>query len=325
MSILQFTPYNGGRRRAAGIGLALLSACAFGTSGSFADSLMAAGWTPSAVVTARILMAALVLTPLALLQLRGRWPRLRASAGRLATYGLLAVAGCQVAFFNAVQHLDVGVALLLEYGGIVLVVLWLWARNGQRPGRRTLAGVVAALIGLMLVLDPSGGLDGVGVAWGLTAAAGLAVFFVLSARMDDGLPPLVVAWAGMLVGALALLLSALTGMLAAHASTRDVELLGRHVSWLVPVIGLSVVAAAFAYTAGVGAARLLGPKAASFAGLTEVLFAVAFAALLLGQAPGIAQLIGGLIVLAGVALVLADDTTEPAHRKDTTAPHPSYA
>jgi drug/metabolite transporter (DMT)-like permease len=310
MTVEQFTPYmsgHGNRRLALGLGLAVMSAAAFGTSGSFADALMSTGWTPGAVVTVRIVVAALLLTPLALVQLRGRWRRLRGSARLVAAYGLVAVAGCQFAFFNAVQHLEVGVALLLEYLGIVLVVLWLWLRHGQRPRRLTIAGMVAAVAGLVLVLDPSGGLNGAGVAWGALAGTGLAVFFVLSARMDDGLPPLVVAWAGMVVGSLTLVALGLTGLLPWRSSTRDVAMFGQELSWLVPVVGLSLVAAALAYSLGVAAARVLGAKVASFAGLTEVLFAVVFAALLVDQVPTLAQVLGGAIVLAGVALVQADD------------------
>jgi drug/metabolite transporter (DMT)-like permease len=310
MTVEQFTPYRSGRgnrRLALGLGLAVTSAAAFGTSGSFADALMTTGWTPGAVVTVRILVAALLLTPLALVQLRGRWRRLRGSAGLVAAYGLVAVAGCQFAFFNAVQHLEVGVALLLEYLGIVLVVLWLWLRHGQRPRRLTIAGMVAAIAGLVLVLDPSGGLNGAGVAWGALAGTGLAVFFVLSARMDDGLPPLVVAWAGMVVGALTLGAFGLSGLLPWRSSTGDVAMFGQELSWLVPVVGLSLVAAALAYSLGVAAARVLGAKVASFVGLTEVLFAVVFAALLVDQVPTLAQVLGGAVVLAGVALVQADD------------------
>jgi drug/metabolite transporter (DMT)-like permease len=312
MSITQFTSYIGGRAKAVGLGLALTSAAAFGTSGSFADSLMATGWTPGAVVTARIVLAAVVLTPFALVQVRGRWGRLRASAGLVGLYGLVAVAGCQLAFFNAVKHLDVGVALLLEYLGIVLVVLWMWLRHGHRPRRLTVAGVVAALTGLVLVLDPSGGLDGAGVVWGLVAAAGLAVFFVASARTDPELPPLVVAWAGMVVGAVTLVGFGLTGLLPLRATGADVVLFGRGLSWLLPVAALGLVAAALAYSLGVAATRLLGAKVASFVGLTEVLFAVAWAAVLVGQVPGLGQLLGGVVVLAGVALVQADDATAPA-------------
>jgi drug/metabolite transporter (DMT)-like permease len=287
---------------------------------------MSTGWTPGAVVTVRILVAALLLTPIALLQLRGRWRQLRGSAGMIGGFGLLAVAGCQLAFFNAVRHLDVGVALLLEYLGIVLVVLWLWVRHGQRPRRLTLAGIVAAVAGLVLVLDPSGGLNGVGVAWGMLAGTGLAVYFVLSARMDDRLPPLVVAWAGMVVGALTLVAFGLTGLLPWHAATADVAMFGRELSWLAPVVGLSLVAAALAYSLGVAATRLLGAKVASFVGLTEVLFAVLFAALLVDQVPTLAQVVGGAVVLVGVALVQADDRAGvPAAATRTTERVPAEA
>jgi drug/metabolite transporter (DMT)-like permease len=332
MSIAQFTPYIGGNRRAAGLGLALVAAAAFGTSGSFADSLMATGWSPGAVVTLRIVVAAVVLTPLAVVQARGRWRRLRASSGMVALYGVLAVAGCQLAFFNAVKHLDVGVALLLEYLGIVLVVLWMWGRHGHRPRRLTLAGMVTALAGLVLVLDPSGGVDGAGVAWGLVAATGLAVFFVVSARSDPELPPLVVAWAGMVVGAVTLAGFGLVGLLPLHAEASDVELFGRELSWIVPVAGLSVVAGGLAYSVGVAATRLLGAKVASFVGLTEVLFAVGFAAVLIGQVPGVGRLLGGVVVLAGVALVQADDAASagtgasgPAAESPSPAPASSPA
>ena len=62
--------------------LALLSAATFGTSGTFASSLIEAGWSPAAAVTARISLAALLLTVPAVLQLRGRWALLRRARAR---------------------------------------------------------------------------------------------------------------------------------------------------------------------------------------------------------------------------------------------------
>ena len=119
----------------AGLALAVLSAATFGTSGTFASALIRAGWSPAAAVIIRIAMSALILTVPALLQLHGRWGLLRRAAPRVAVYGLLAVAGCQLFYFNALQRIPVGVALLLEYLGAVLVVLWAWLRHGQRPRR----------------------------------------------------------------------------------------------------------------------------------------------------------------------------------------------
>jgi drug/metabolite transporter (DMT)-like permease len=53
--------------------------------------------------------------------------------------------------------------------------------------------------------------------------------------------------------------------------------------------------------------RLLGAKLASFVGLTEVLFAVVFAWLLVGQHLDPTQLSGGVLVVAGIALVRLDE------------------
>ena len=75
-----------------GLALALVSGATFGTSGSFASSLLSAGWSPGAAVTARVCIAALVLTVPALLQLRS----VRVSARGLPSivlYGIVAVAG----------------------------------------------------------------------------------------------------------------------------------------------------------------------------------------------------------------------------------------
>jgi len=253
-----------------GFGLALISAATFGTSGTFASALIEAGWSPGAAVTIRISIAALILAVPAVIMLRGRWNVLRRNLGMVTVYGLVAIAGCQVFYFNAVQHLSVGVALLLEYMGIVLVVGWLWIRTGQPPRRLTIAGSVVAVVGLVLILDLIGDthIDFVGVLWGLGAAVGLAVFFILSARSDSELPPLAMASGGMTICAITLLVLGAVGALPMAATTQDVDFAGRQVSWLVPVIGLSVIAAALAYVVGISAARILGSKLASFVGLT---------------------------------------------------------
>jgi drug/metabolite transporter (DMT)-like permease len=300
--------------------LALVSAAAFGTSGALAGSLLAAGWTPGAAVMARLVLAAAALTVPAAPALRGRWSLLRARAGVVAMYGVLAVAGAQFAYFNAVAHLSVGVALLLEYQGIVLVVGWLWLRHGRRPRPLVLAGSAVAIAGLVLVLDVVGGfrLDGVGVLWGLLAAVGLAVYFVLASDEDEPLPPLVLSCAGLWVGAVTLLGLAVAGLVPVRATVAPVVLAGHEVSWVVPVLGLSLVAAALAYVLGVLGARLLGATVASFVGLAEVLFAVGFAWLFVGQVPTLLQTIGGVVVLAGVTLVRIGEL-----RTATVAPAPT--
>jgi|SRR5450756_23258 len=297
--------------RSTGIAIGLASAMFFGTSGTFGSALIGAGWSPGGAVLARVFVAALALTIPALIALRGRWSLLRRSALRVLTYGLVGVAACQVCYFNAISLMPVGVALLLEYMGVVLIVGWLWLRHGQRPRTLTVAGGVAALGGLALMLNLSGpgGASQAGVIWALLAAVAMAVYFLQSAADDaDALPPVVLTWGGMVTGAAALAVTGAAGLVPLRASTSDVALFGHRVSVLVPVLGLSLVAAAAAYVLGIGAARRLGPKLSSFVAMAEIVFAVVFAWVLLHQVPAATQFVGGALIALGVIAVRVDES-----------------
>jgi drug/metabolite transporter (DMT)-like permease len=303
------------RRRVSGLGLAVLSASSFGLAGSLARGLLDAGWSAAAAVCARVLLAAAVLVPVAAVQLRGRWRLVRRNLPLITAYGLVAVAGTQLAYFNAVATLPVGVALLIEYTAPVLVVGWLWVRHGQRPGWLTAGGAALGAAGLVLVLDLLSGaeFDAVGTGWALAAMAGAACYFVLSGKDDTGLPATALAAGGLLIGGIILLLAGLVGIVPLAASARSVEFSGFGTPWWAAVLVLGLVAAALAYVAGIAATRRLGSRLASFVALFEVLAALGFAWLLLAQRPGALQAVGGVLVLAGVVVVnLGESGTAPA-------------
>lgn len=288
-----------------GLAFAIVSATSFGMSGTLARPLLDTGWTPGAVVLVRIALAALVVAPFGLVALRGRWGLLRRNARVIVTYGLLAVAGAQLCYFVAVSHLQVGAALMIEYTAPAAVVLWLWLRHGQRPGAVTLAGAGLAALGLVLVLDlvSGAGLDPVGVLWALGAMVGVASYFLISADEANGLPPLTLAAGGLVVGALLLGLLGLVGWLPVRTATVDTAYAGRLVPWWLPLLALGLVTAALSYTTGIAASRRLGSRLASFVALLEVVAAVGFAWLLLGELPRPLQLAGGVLILAGVVTV----------------------
>lgn len=311
-----------GSRLVSGLAFALVSATTFGMSGALARGLLDTGWSPGAAVFVRIAIAALAVLPFGLHALGGRWHVLRRNTGVIVVYGVLAVVGAQFCYFSAVAHMQVAPALLIEYTAPAAVVAWLWLRHGQRPGLLTLLGAGLATLGLVLVLDLLSGADVsfVGVAWALGAMVGAATYFVISADESNGLPPMVLAAGGLVVGALALGLLGLVGLLAMDTSREPVTYSGTTVDWWVPLLALGIVTAAISYTTGIAASRRLGSRLASFVALLEVVAAVGFAWLLLDELPGIAQLVGGLLVLAGVVAVklgerdtaLAAPTATPA-------------
>ncbi|MGB8379993.1 MAG: EamA family transporter, partial [Dermatophilaceae bacterium] len=158
---------------------------------------------------------------------------------------------------------------------------------------------------LILVLDVARGMriDAVGAGWGFFAAVGLAAYFVLTASSTGRLAPVALASFGMLSGAAIMLVLGLLGVVPLSVAGADVAIRGADLPWWVAVAELSLLAAAAAYLLGTIGARRLGSTVASFVGLTEVLFAVLLAWLLLGELPGSAQLLGGLLILGGVAAV----------------------
>ena len=295
---------NGARKGEVGLALALVSGSTFGLSGSFGDALLDEGWSPLGVVLSRITGAAiLLLVPLLVVIGRGWRPHtggLRATA----IYGIVAVAGTQLCFFNAVQYLDVGVALLLEFLAPVLLLGWTWWRTGRPPSPLTTAGAMVAVGGLLLVLDLGGeaSLHPAGIAWGLAAAVCVCVYFQASAGASSP-PPLVLTAAGMVFGAAGLALVGVLGILPMTFTAADATLAGQTMPWWAVVLLIAGISTAAAYVTGIMAIARLGSRIASFVGLSEVLFAVLGAWWLVSQRPTLQQLIGGILIVGGIAII----------------------
>lgn len=300
-------------RLSLGIMLGLGASLAFATSGVFATPLFEVGWTPGAAVFWRVMVASAVMLPVALWTLRGRWRVLASQWRPVLAFGVLAVATAQLMFFAAVDRMDVGIALLLEYMAPVLLVAVAWVRTRRRPAPLVVGGVVASVAGLLCVLDLAGtSPDPLGVLFAFCAMIGAASYFVISARPSP-LPPLALAGLGLTVGTVVLGLAILVGLLPYAAPMVPVSMLGATLPWWVPVAVVALVAAALAYSLGVAGVALMGERLSSFVSLSEVLFAVLLAALLLGQVPSAIQLVGGVLIVAGVVLVrLAAGRAEPA-------------
>jgi drug/metabolite transporter (DMT)-like permease len=300
-----------------GLLFAIASATAFGLSGSLARGLLDAGWSAGAVVLVRLSLGALVVAPLAARTLRGRWGALRKHLGFILAFGALPVAGAQFGYFSAVQRMDVGPALLIEYTAPAAVVVWLWLRHGERPRTPTVAGAGLAAVGLVLVLDLLSGADlaPLGVFWALFAMVGAASYFVLAAKSRPDLPPAALAGAALTAGALLLGALGIVGLLPMDATTASASYAIGAVPWWLPLVGLGVITAGLAYCTGIAASRRLGSRLASFVALLEVVAGVSFAWALLDQLPGPLQLVGGMLIIAGVIVVKLGERPP--------APHPS--
>ncbi|MBF4633178.1 EamA family transporter [Agreia pratensis] len=309
----------------AGLVIAVIAAATFGSSGALVKPLLESGWSPAAAVTVRALVGGVVLAPFAILILRGRWSALWRSRGRVLAMALIGVAGTQLLYFAAIQRIPVGTGILIEYMAPLLLVAFAWARTRRMPKAVVLIGSVVALVGLVMVVSPGGtsSLDILGLTLAVGAMAGCAVYYLIAAQPDDGLPPVALAAAGLLIGGIALGAVGLTGLVPFTVTSDDVALFGTAAPWWIPLLLVGVVSTAVAYATSITATQMLGSRLASFVGLLEVVAATFYAWLLLGEQLTLPQLLGGVLILVGIGFVRSEKTDapiEPASVDLMTAP-----
>ncbi|WP_087929124.1 EamA family transporter [Streptomyces albireticuli] len=301
------------RGRSVGLGLALVSALAFGGSGVAAKPLILAGLDPLHVVWLRVAGAALVMLPVA-------W-RHRALVtrrpGLLAGFGLLAVAGVQACYFASISRIPVGVALLVEYLAPALVLGWVRFVQRRPVSRAAAVGVVLAVGGLACVVEVWSGLsfDAVGLLLALGAACCQVGYFVLADHGSDGDEPAdpvgVIAY-GLLIGALVLTAvsrpwgmdwSVLAGSAEMDGTRLPAALL---LGWIV------LIATVAAYVTGVLSVRRLSPQVAGVVACLEAVVATVLAWVLLGETLSAPQLVGGAVVLLGAFIAQSSTPKAPA-------------
>ncbi|WP_082119385.1 EamA family transporter [Saccharothrix sp. ST-888] len=310
------TSATGATARRLGLPLALVSALAFGGSGTAAKPLIEAGLSPLHVVWLRVTGAALVLLPLAYKHRQA----LRQRPGVLLGFGLLAVGGVQACYFAAISRIPVGVALLIEYLGPLLLLGYVKFVQRRPVSRAAMIGAGVAVTGLACVVQVWNGLafDALGVLFGLGAACCQVGYFVLAdagRQGDRPVDPMAVSAYGLLIGAIAL--TAFTQPWEADWGILGGQVImnGHSLPALLPAAWMVLIATVLAYLTGVISVQHLSPPVAAVVANLEAVVATVTAWFLLGERLGTPQLVGGLLVLIGA---FAAQTSRPAKAAEVT-------
>ncbi|MDK8346144.1 EamA family transporter [Brevibacterium sp. UMB1308A] len=283
--------------------LTLISVVAFALAAPIAKTMYASDWSAGGVTFARLTGCSVLLTVPALWAMRGKWHNLKGNYMRVIMYGVITMAGVQLLFFLAVERLKPSIALLLEMTAPILIVLFLWVRTRVNPAIATLVGMVVAMAGVVIVLDPRGAtLDMLGVLYALAAAGCLATFFVMSARSDMGISPVPLLAFGMGVGAIVVGIVCAVGLVPFKVAYDPVTVAHFTIPWWAGVLAI-VAVTILAYVTGVIGLQLIGATVGSFLNLLEVPASVVASWWMLGDLPTYVQLCGGIVVLAGVVFV----------------------
>ncbi|MFC5903069.1 EamA family transporter [Streptomyces zhihengii] len=299
--------------RSAGLGLALVSALAFGGSGVAAKPLIEAGLDPLHVVWLRVAGAALVMLPVA-------WRHrdlVRRRPALLAGFGLLAVAGVQACYFAAISRIPVGVALLVEYLAPALVLGWVRFVQRRPVTRAAAFGVVLAVAGLACVVEVWAGLrfDALGLVLALGAACCQVGYFVLSDHGgggEDAPDPLGVIAYGLLVGTAVLTLVARPWSMDWSLLAGGAGMDGTEVPALLLIAWIVLIATVAAYVTGVVSVRRLSPQVAGVVACLEAVVATVLAWVLLGEHLSAPQILGGAVVLVGAFIAQSQAPKAPS-------------
>jgi drug/metabolite transporter (DMT)-like permease len=314
-----------GRGAVAGaLGRVVLAGACWALAAVLAKVAFERGVPPVRLAEARVAVALVALLPF----LAWRRPDLlRPPPGTLpalAGFGAC-VAAVNLAYYVALDHLPVGVAVALQYTGpaILLAVTTLLVRNtgdpgaagpgrwsvAAGPGRLAWAAAGVSLAGAVLVsraLEGLGALDLPGLAAGLASAV-LFAAYLLSAELAGrrGAEPSTTLLWGFLV-AVAIWAVAVPWWSWPVQTLADPAVAGA-------VLGVGLLGTLLPFALAVGAVRVVSAATAGIGATAEPVFAAAFAWLLLGQRLNPAQLAGAGLVVAGVVLAqLAAARARPA-------------
>ncbi|KQY56040.1 hypothetical protein ASD11_16330 [Aeromicrobium sp. Root495] len=215
--------------------LVLTAATLFGLNAGMSRVPLRSGTDTATFTTLRITAGLLVLVVVALVVDRSalRVPRGRRLVLVLAL-GVVGIAGLQWTYNIAINRLPLGIALLLEYLGPVLVVLWVRFGRHQAVHSRVWPALGLTLVGLAVVSQVWDGLafDGFGVVMALAAAVCFAAYFLLGE--DDAVsdePLRYILWS---FAVAAVVMNVVRPVWTADALGADASLLGRFSEYSVP-------------------------------------------------------------------------------------------
>src|SRR3954452_24555094 len=281
------------RNPARGYLLVVTGAAMFALGGNLARYLLDDGVTALRLSQLRS-AGSLVLLALALALSRPRLMRVRrADLPQLAFLGICGLALVHATYYAAIDRLEIGVALVIQYMAPLLMLLWLRFRYGRRLARSLWGAVGLAIVGCALVAgayDP-GALDGLGVLYALGAMVTFAIYMVASERAGQRYQSVTtLLWA---FGFASLFWAVVQPWWQFPFSRVD--------PWL--ALGVILVGTLFPFICVVAALRELpAPRVAVAATLEPVLGAI-FAWWLHDEGLATIQLAGGVMVLCAVLWV----------------------
>lgn len=285
------------RRRLIGVALALASASLYGITPYFVNIAFDHGTDPFGLMTARYLIASVVLVIIRQVRLpRTSWPSRRTFV-HLFLLGAIGLYLNSVCVFIALDIMDSGLVMVLFYFYPIVVVLLSWSLHGHKPDRVIWLCLILTVGGVALsASDVSGGAIG-GVVLIIVGAFTYAIYSVIGSRL---MPE-----TNVITGLLIVLFGAafsFTAVWLINPPGMPTTLPDNLASWLsaVEIAILGTVVAMGLFFAGM---NRIGAGKSAVTQTFEVLVTVTMGLIFLSESLTLRQVIGAALILGGVILL----------------------
>ena len=289
-----------------GYTMVAIAATLFAVNGSVAKVVLGSGLSSLELAQIRNTFAALLFLAFLLVVAPSRLRVGRRELLFLVAFGLVGVALVQWLYFVSIEHLPVGVALLIQFTAPLFVALFARVVYKEQVRGRIWVAVALCIAGLGLVVEIWTGVafSTVGVAAALAGALSLTAYLLMAERERRHRDAASLSFYGFLFAAM--LWAVIQPLWKFPWSTlgESVSLQGNLADHTAPVwllVGFIVVIGTFVtFSLLTGSLRHISATRASIVASLEPVVATVIAWAWLGESFGPTQLVGGVIVIAGI-------------------------
>jgi len=286
--------------------LLLIGVSLFAFNASVAKLVMQAALGAPELTAIRITGAFLVLLPIAYFRARPYLKVSRKEIPKFIGFGVLGLTMTQFLYFAALERIEVGLAIIIEYLSPIIVALYLRFWRKQFISPRVWLSIVLALFGLSLITDIWSGFDVdiLGFSFAFGAAIAVSIYFLGGEVLVRQRGSIALTTLAMGVGAGFWLIFSPFWLWSweLFANTIEISQVGIELPIYSLLIWVAVMGAVAPFWLVFTAMKYIDAKKAAILGLLEPVIASLVAFILLGEILSTIQLIGGAIVLIGVTL-----------------------
>jgi len=288
-----------------------VAATLFAVNGTVSKVILGSGIDAGQLTEVRCAGALLGLTLIALATRPSSLPLHREELPLIVALGVGGLALVQWSYFFAIHRVAIGIALVIQFVGPILVALWARFVYGEQVRARIWVALALALTGLALIVEvwQTNLPNAAGLAAAALAAVTYAAYILLAERGVRRRDPISLSAWGFLFATLFWSLLAPWWNFPGGRVEDRVSLLGNLSSSHLPVWALMawmvVLGTIVPFALVVAALRRISATRAGITAMLEPVLAIVIAWAWLGESLNAVQLSGAAFTLAGVSLALS--------------------